>query len=179
MQYCQEAWEISHGYKLFLPTKSEQIQSSLLLAQFAALPDMALTNATAINATMRAVVWQGNPYNVGVVDLPRPTIINQTDAIVQISRAAICGSDLHIYRGTNEGMPAPFGLGHEGVGYVSEVGAGVSSLSVGDPVIVPFTVDEGHLHTGLTTQMYGGYGNGGDLGGTQGTCLQKWSLRLA
>lgn len=68
-------------------------------------------------------------------------------------------------------MPAPFGLGHEGVGYVSEVGSGVSSLNVGDPVIVPFTVDEGHLHTGLTTQMYGGYGNGGDMGGTQGRYL--------
>lgn len=132
---------------------------------------MALTNTTAMNATMRAVVWQGNPYSIGVVDLPKPTIINQTDAIVQVSRAAICGSDLHIYRGTNEGMPAPFGLGHEGVGYVSEVGSGVSSLNVGDPVIVPFTVDEGHLHTGLTTQIYGGYGNGGDMGGTQGRCL--------
>lgn len=125
-------------------------------------------NMTTTNATMRAVAWQGNPYSVGVVDLPMPTIINQTDAIVQISRAAICGSDLHIYRGTNEGMPAPFGLGHEGVGYVSEVGTGVGSLKVGDPVIVPFTVDEGHLHTEPTSQMYGGYGNGGDLGGTQG-----------
>lgn len=125
-------------------------------------------NMTTTNATMRAVAWQGNPYSVGVVDLPMPTITNQTDAIVQISRAAICGSDLHIYRGTNEGMPAPFGLGHEGVGYVSEVGAGVGSLKVGDPVIVPFAVDEGHLHTEPTSQMYGGYGNGGDLGGTQG-----------
>lgn len=69
-------------------------------------------NMTTANATMRAVAWQGNPYSVGVVDLPRPTIINQTDAIVQISGAAICGSDLHIYRGTNEGMPAPSVLGH-------------------------------------------------------------------
>ena len=48
-------------------------------------------NMTTANATMRAVAWQGNPYSVGVVDLPRPTIINQTDAIVQIARAAICG----------------------------------------------------------------------------------------
>lgn len=68
-------------------------------------------------------------------------------------------------------MPAPFGLGHEGFGYVSDVGSGVGSLRVGDPVIVPFTVDEGHLHTELTTGLYGAFGNGGDLGGTQGKCL--------
>jgi threonine dehydrogenase-like Zn-dependent dehydrogenase len=129
---------------------------------------MALSNTTAINATMRAVVWEGNAYNVSVVDLPRPTIINQTDAVVQMSRAAICGSDLHIYRGTNVGEPAPFGLGHEGVGYVSEIGSGVGSLKVGDPVIVPFTIDEGHLHSDLTSLMYASYGNGGGIGGTQG-----------
>lgn len=138
---------------------------------------MSLVNTTIQNETMRAVVWQGNPYSVGVVDLPKPTIINQTDAIVQMSRAAICGSDLHIYRGTNQGEPAPYGLGHEGVGYITEVGSGVGHLSVGDPVIVPFTVDEGHLDTGLTTHMYAGYGNGGDLGGTQSKkllCIQPF-----
>ena len=137
----------------------------------AASQKMALPNMTALNETMRAVVWQGHTFNVAVVDLPRPTIIKQTDAIVRMSRAAICGSDLQIYRETNEGVPAPFGLGHEGVGYISKVGSGVGSLKVGDPVIVPFTVDEGHTHTALTTQMYGGYGNGGDLGGTQGKVL--------
>ncbi|CAG8931305.1 unnamed protein product [Penicillium salamii] len=133
---------------------------------------MALSNMTLVNETMRAVVWQGNPYNVGVVDLPMPTIINQSDAIVRMSRAAICGSDLHIYRGTNGGMPAPFGLGHEGVGYISAIGAGVGSLQVGDPVIVPFTVDQGHLHADLTSSMYAGYGNGGDIGGTQAEYLR-------
>ncbi|RYP34408.1 hypothetical protein DL767_004277 [Monosporascus sp. MG133] len=128
---------------------------------------MALGDFTAINETMRAVVWQGNAYDVAVVDMPKPTIINETDAIVRISRAAICGSDLHIYRGTVGAMPAPYILGHEGIGYISEVGSAVSSLSVGDAVVVPFTVHEGHLNTDLTTHMYAGYGNGGDLGGTQ------------
>lgn len=131
---------------------------------------MALSNLTATaNATMRAVVWEGNAYDVSVVNLLRPTIINQTDAVVKLKRAAICGSDLHIYRGTQDGPDVPFGLGHEGVGYISEVGDAVGLLSVGDPVIIPFTTAEGHLHTSLTTQMYGGYGNGGDMGGTQGT----------
>ncbi|KAK3070655.1 hypothetical protein LTR53_010078 [Teratosphaeriaceae sp. CCFEE 6253] len=132
---------------------------------------MALANLTALNETMRAVVWQGNAYSVGVVDMPRPTIINSTDAIVRMSTAAICGSDLHIYRGTQPGSPPPYTLGHEGVGYISEVGSAVGSLSVGDPVIVPFTLAEGHLHTGLTTSMYGGYGTG-QQGGTQAEYLR-------
>jgi threonine dehydrogenase-like Zn-dependent dehydrogenase len=134
---------------------------------------MALTGLTALNETMRAVVWQGDAYNVGVIDVPRPAIVNETDVVVRITRAAICGSDLHIYRGTNAGSPPPFVLGHEGIGYVSEIGSGVGSLSVGDYVIVPFTVHEGHTHTDLTNQFYAGYGGGGETSGTQGkSCHQ-------
>lgn len=133
---------------------------------------MSLTNVTnLVNATMRAVLWEGNAYNVSVADVPRPSIINATDAIVKISRAGICGSDLHVYRGTQDGPETPFILGHEGIGYVSEIGDGVGSLAIGDPVVIPFSLAEGHIHTGLTTQMYGGYGNGGDIGGTQGKPL--------
>ncbi|RWQ91481.1 hypothetical protein C8Q69DRAFT_482681 [Paecilomyces variotii] len=64
---------------------------------------------TALNETMRAVVWQGQPFNISVLDVPKPIIMNQTDAIVRMSRAAICGSDLHIYRGTMEGQVLPVG----------------------------------------------------------------------
>ncbi|PPJ60734.1 hypothetical protein CBER1_02350 [Cercospora berteroae] len=129
---------------------------------------MALSNfTTALNATMRAVVWQGNAHHASVLDVPRPTIINQTDAIVRLKRAGICGSDLHIYRGTQPGPEAAYVLGHEGVGYISEVGDAVGSLSVGDPVVIPFELAEGHLHTELTTPFYGSYGNGPELGGTQ------------
>lgn len=132
---------------------------------------MAIANVTAtLNATMRAVLWEGNAYNVTVADVPLPTLINTTDAIVKISRAAICGSDLHIYRGTAAGAGLPWVLGHEGIGYVHEIGDGVNSLSVGDPVVIPYTTAEGHLHHDLTSQMYGAYGNGGDMGGTQGKC---------
>ena len=57
---------------------------------------MALSNVTAaLNATMRAVVWQGEAYSVSVADVPRPTIINQTDAIVRLRRSAICESFLN------------------------------------------------------------------------------------
>lgn len=125
------------------------------------------------NATMRAVVWNGTAYSVSVVDWPRPTIINATDAIVKMHTAGICGSDLHVYRGTNPGGSAPpFILGHEGVGQVTEVGSGVTSIKVGDVVVVPFTTHEGHLHTDLTRHIYSGYGFGIGLGGTQGMSSQ-------
>ncbi|KXH35481.1 alcohol dehydrogenase GroES-like domain-containing protein [Colletotrichum salicis] len=79
---------------------------------------------------MRAVAWFGQPYNVSVIDMPVPTILNQTDVVVRITSSAICGSDLYMYRG--------FG------GYVSSVGDAVSSLTVGDYVIVPDNADDGH-----------------------------------
>lgn len=123
---------------------------------------------TSLGETMRAVVWQGQPFNISVLDVPMPTIMNQTDVIVKMSRAAVCGSDLHIYRGTMEGQVLPVGIGHEGVGYVSEVGSLVDSLNVGDPVIVPFTSPDGHFDAELTPVQYAAFGNGGVLGGTQG-----------
>jgi threonine dehydrogenase-like Zn-dependent dehydrogenase len=86
-----------------------------------------------------------------VAGVPRPSITNSTDAIVKLSRAAICGSDLHIYRGTNPAPATPWILGHEGIGYVSEVGEGVGSLTIGDSVIIPFATGEGHIHDSLTT----------------------------
>ncbi|OGM41062.1 hypothetical protein ABOM_010246 [Aspergillus bombycis] len=127
---------------------------------------------TVLNETMRAVVWQGQPFNISVLDVPKPTILNPTDVIVRMSRAAICGSDLHIYRGTMEGQVLPVGVGHEGVGYVSEVGSLVGSLNIGDPVIVPFTSPDGHFDTSLTPIPYAAFGNGGTLGGTQAEYLR-------
>lgn len=179
--YCRDAdndlaqrWNcVKHGYKTASAAQSCHLKPDHYYHRcnpsYTRFSNMALANLTsAVNATMRAVLWEGSAYNVTVADVPRPSIINATDAIVKLSRAAICGSDLHIYRGTNPGPATPWILGHEGIGYVSEVGEGVGSLTVGDSVIIPFTTAEGHVHDSLTTQMYGGYGNGGGMGGTQG-----------
>ncbi|KAL4793090.1 chaperonin 10-like protein [Aspergillus venezuelensis] len=87
----------------------------------------------ALNTTMRAVVYSGTPYNMSVMNVPKPTIINETDVVLRITTSAICGSDLHMYHG------------------ISEVGDGVSSLSVGDYVVC--NMDS--------------YGEGGKLGGFQ------------
>ncbi|KAL1849323.1 hypothetical protein Plec18170_007615 [Paecilomyces lecythidis] len=93
---------------------------------------------------MRAVAWFGQPYNVSVIDVPVPSIVEQTDAIVRITSSAICGSDLHFYHGFAGSPNVPWGLGHEAVGYVSEVGSAVSSLQVGDYVIIPDNAHDGH-----------------------------------
>ncbi|RAK96475.1 glutathione-independent formaldehyde dehydrogenase [Aspergillus ibericus CBS 121593] len=117
---------------------------------------------TTLTATMRAVAWFGQPYNVSVIDMPVPSIINQTDAVIRITTSAICGSDLHFYHGYTGAADVPWGLGHEAVGYVSEVGEAVSSLKVGDYVIIPDNAHDGHygqnhpLAFGSGSPDYGG-----------------------
>ena len=115
---------------------------------------------------MRGVVYQGVPYQMVVQDLPVPTIENDTDVVVRITTSAICGSDLHMYHGVFGGGTPPWGMGHEAIGYISEVGNGVSSLTVGDYVVVPDTPSSGHLSMEPTAMSY--YGSGGALAGLQG-----------
>ena len=69
-----------------------------------------------------------------------PTILNPNDAILKITRTAICGSDLHLYDGMIPTMEAGDVLGHEFMGIVEEVGPGVKKLKRGDRVVVPFTI---------------------------------------
>ncbi|KAF2105618.1 alcohol dehydrogenase [Lophiotrema nucula] len=115
-----------------------------------------------LNATMRAVAWFGQPYNVSVIDLPMPRIVNETDVVVRITSSAICGSDLHFYHGYSGSPNIPWGLGHEAVGYVAEIGSAVTSLSVGEYVIIPDNADDGHwgpahpLSFGVGSPDYGG-----------------------
>jgi len=73
-------------------------------------------------------------------DVPDPAILNQRDAIIKITSTAICGSDLHLYDGYIPAMEEGDILGHEFMGHVVEVGPGVSNLSVGDRVVVPFPI---------------------------------------
>jgi threonine dehydrogenase-like Zn-dependent dehydrogenase len=88
---------------------------------------------------MRATCWTGR-NTVEVRDVPDPVILNQRDAIVKITSTAICGSDLHLYDGYIPSMEKGDILGHEFMGNVVEVGPGVSNLSVGDRVVVPFPI---------------------------------------
>ncbi|MDZ5144677.1 zinc-dependent alcohol dehydrogenase [Microbacterium testaceum] len=88
---------------------------------------------------MRAMTYRG-PYKVRVENKPDPRIEHPNDAIVRVERAAICGSDLHLYHGMIPDTRVGHTFGHEFIGRVVEVGSSVENLSVGDRVMVPFNI---------------------------------------
>ena len=92
---------------------------------------------------MKAVTWQGR-RDVRVEEVPDPSIEEPTDAIVRITATAICGSDLHLYEVLGAFIDPGDILGHEPMGIVEEVGAGVSNLETGDRVVIPFNISCGH-----------------------------------
>jgi threonine dehydrogenase-like Zn-dependent dehydrogenase len=103
---------------------------------------------------MRALVWQG-PGSVEMTDVPDPGIRDSGDAVVRLTVSALCGTDLHMIRGTMPGMRAGTVLGHEGVGVVEEVGAGVRAFRAGDRGVVPSTLCCGacsYCRSGYTSQ---------------------------
>src|SRR5689334_24598392 len=92
---------------------------------------------------MRAVVF----HAVGDIRLEQvddPELREPTDAIVRITRSAICGTDLHFVRGTVPGMEPGTILGHEGVGIVEELGKNVRNFQVGDRVVIASTIACGY-----------------------------------
>jgi threonine dehydrogenase-like Zn-dependent dehydrogenase len=88
---------------------------------------------------MKAVVWQGIG-DVRMDDVPDPKILEPSDAIIRITRSAICGTDLHMVRGTMPGMQPGTVLGHEAVGVIEEVGPAVRGFSPGERVVACSTI---------------------------------------
>jgi threonine dehydrogenase-like Zn-dependent dehydrogenase len=91
---------------------------------------------------MKAVTWHG-PKDVRVEDVPDPVIQTPTDAIIRVTSTAICGSDLHLYSTLGMYLDQGDVLGHEAMGIVEDVGAGVSHLTPGDRVVIPFNISCG------------------------------------
>ncbi|WP_277540663.1 zinc-dependent alcohol dehydrogenase [Haloarcula laminariae] len=91
---------------------------------------------------MRALTWHGK-QDVRVEEVPRPEVVNPTDAVIEVTATAICGSDLHLYHGRVPSMREGDVLGHEPMGRVVEVGEAVETLEEGDRVVVPFTISCG------------------------------------
>ncbi len=88
---------------------------------------------------MKALTWHGK-HDVRVENVPDPKILNARDAILKVTRTAICGSDLHLYDGYIPSMETGDILGHEFMGIVQEVGREVTNLRQGDRVVVPFPI---------------------------------------
>jgi alcohol dehydrogenase len=84
---------------------------------------------------MRALVYHG-PGKKSWEQVPDPTILADTDAIVQVDGVTICGTDLHILKGDVPAVTDGRILGHEAVGTVMEVGPGVKNVHLGDRVLV-------------------------------------------
>lgn len=103
---------------------------------------------------MRAVVWQA-PGEIEFAEVPDPRIEQPTDSVVRLTLSAICGTDLHMIRGTMPGMRPGTVLGHEGVGVVEEVGSSVRAFRPGDRVVIPSTLCCGrcsYCRAGYTSQ---------------------------
>nr|WP_314840954.1 zinc-dependent alcohol dehydrogenase [uncultured Microbacterium sp.] len=120
---------------------------------------------------MKALTWQGTRA-VTVEEVEDPRIEHPTDAIVQITSSAICGSDLHLYELLGPFIDKGDVLGHEPMGVVVEMGSAVTQLSVGDRVVVPFNISCGHCFfclRGLQSQCEATqvreYGSGASLFG--------------
>lgn len=118
---------------------------------------------------MKAVVWHG-VGDIRLDEVPAPKIEESTDAIIRITRSAICGTDLHMVRGTMPGMREGTVLGHEAVGTVEETGSAVRGFSRGDRVVVCSTVG-----CGVCAYCRAGYYAQCDVanpqGRTAGTCF--------
>jgi threonine dehydrogenase-like Zn-dependent dehydrogenase len=113
--------------------------------------------------------------DVRVETVPDPRVIEPTDALVAVTRACICGSDLWPYK-TMERSEAGQRMGHEFIGVVEAVGADVRTVKPGDLVVAPFAWSDGtcvFCHEGLHTScLHGGWWGGTELDGGQGEAVR-------
>lgn len=123
---------------------------------------------------MKATVMYG-AKEVQVQNVPDATLVEPTDALVRVVRSCICGSDLWPYRETARNE-AGQQIGHEAIGVVEAVGAGVQNIKKGDFVIMPFAFSDGHCdfcEEGLNTACrHGGFFGVGEVAGAQAEAVR-------
>ena len=123
---------------------------------------------------MRATVMY-RAGDVRVENVADQTIVNSTDALIRVTRACICGSDLWPYK---ELAPVEGGrrMGHEAIGVVEAVGNDMRRIKSGNVVVMPFAYSDGtceFCHEGLQTScVHGGFFGVGDVGGAQAEALR-------
>jgi threonine dehydrogenase-like Zn-dependent dehydrogenase len=113
--------------------------------------------------------------DVRIETVPDARLIESTDALVSVTRACICGSDLWPYR-TLERSETGRRMGHEAIGVVEAVGVDVRTMKVGDLVVMPFAYSDGtcvFCHEGLQTScIHGGFFGTGEVDGAQAEALR-------
>lgn len=123
---------------------------------------------------MRATIMY-RAGDVRVEKVPDATLIEPTDALMRVTRACICGSDLWPYR-SMESSETGQSMGHEAIGVVEAVGREVTRVKVGDVAIMPFAYSDGHCqfcHEGLQTAcVHGGFFGYGGMNGAQAEALR-------
>src|ERR1043165_1704799 len=123
---------------------------------------------------MRATVMYG-AGDVRVENVPDARLVEPTDAVVTVTSACICGSDLWPYRGME---PSETGrvMGHEAIGVVESVGSGVHTINPGDLVVMPFAYSDGRCEfcrEGLNTScLHGGFFGTPELAGAQAEAVR-------
>ena len=123
---------------------------------------------------MQALTFHG-VRDVRCERVPDPALVDPGDVLVRVDVAAICGSDLHPYRGNEVGIDDGTVMGHEFVGEIVDVGADVSGFGIGDRVVSPFSTNCGSCPTcddGLTArcghgELFGWVEGGRGLQGVQ------------
>src|SRR3712207_5694532 len=116
---------------------------------------------------MRATVMY-SAGDVRIENVPDAKILEPTDAVMRVTRACVCGSDLHPYH-QMERSETGTRMGHEAVGVVEDVGSQVTKVKKGDLVVMPFAYSDGtceFCREGLPTACVhvGFFGNPGDDG---------------
>ena len=123
---------------------------------------------------MRATVMFG-AGDVRIENVPDARLIEPTDAVVTVTRACICGSDLWPYK-TMEHTDSGRVMGHEAIGIVEAVGADVRTIKAGDLVVMPFAYSDGNCifcHEGLQTScIHGGFFGTTELAGAQAEAVR-------
>jgi threonine dehydrogenase-like Zn-dependent dehydrogenase len=115
------------------------------------------------------------PYDIRMEQVPDPSVQQPTDAVVRVTHACICGSDLWAYQGVAKRKPGQR-IGHEFLGVVEEVGASVRGFRVGDQVVAPFVWSDGncvYCREGLYTScLHGGFWGQPHSDGGQGEAVR-------
>jgi threonine dehydrogenase-like Zn-dependent dehydrogenase len=123
---------------------------------------------------MRATVMYG-AGDVRIESVPDARVSEPTDAIVKVTRACICGSDLWPYK-SKEPSEKGVVMGHEAIGVVEEVGADVRNIKAGDMVVMPFAWSDGtcvFCHEGLNTAcVHGGFFGNEEIAGAQAEAVR-------